>query len=79
MVPEFEKAAFEGELNTVIAPVKTQFGCHLILVEDKKEGSEIPFAQVQGQIHQQLLQEKQRKAYDEKVAELSETYGVTRA
>ncbi len=79
MVPEFEKAAFEGELHTVIGPVKTQFGYHLIRVEDKQEGSEIPFEQAQVQIHEQLLNGKQREAYDKKVAELSEKYGVTRA
>lgn len=78
MVPEFEKAAFEGEPNTVIGPVKTQFGYHLILVEDKKAAEEVSFTQVQEQIHQQLIQEKQRKAYDEKVAELAGKYGVER-
>ena len=36
MVPEFEKAAFEGEKSKVIGPVKTQFGYHLIKVLDKK-------------------------------------------
>lgn len=77
MVPEFEKAAFEGELNTLIGPVKTQFGYHLIRVEDKKEGSEVPFEQLQSQIHQQLVQEKQRQAYNKKVAQLTEKYGVT--
>ncbi len=76
MVKEFEKAAFEGEMNKVIGPVKTQFGYHLILVEDKKEGSEMAFAQVQGQIYQQLLTEKQREAYDSTVAELAKKYGV---
>jgi len=76
MVPEFEKAAFEGELNKVIGPVKTQFGYHLILVEDKKESSEIPFEQVQAQIHQQLIQQKQQAAYEKKVAEMTEKYGV---
>lgn len=76
MVPEFEKAAFQGELHTLIGPVETQFGHHLIWVEDRKEGSESSFDQVQPQIHQQLIQEKQRDAYDKKVAELSEKYGV---
>lgn len=76
MVPEFEKAAFEGELHTVIGPVKTQFGYHLILVEDKKDGSETPFHQAQPQIHQQLIQGKQREAYDKKIAELTEKFGV---
>ena len=35
MVPEFEKAAFEGKIGEVSEPVKTQFGWHLIMVEDK--------------------------------------------
>jgi len=36
MVPEFEKAAFEGQKGKVMGPVKTEFGCHLIKVIDKK-------------------------------------------
>lgn len=78
MVPEFEKAAFEGEAGKVIGPVKTQFGYHLIRVEDKKEGSVMPFEQVQEQIHQQLVQVKQQEAYSAKVKELEEKYGVER-
>jgi peptidyl-prolyl cis-trans isomerase C len=36
MVPEFEKAALEGEKGKVLGPVKTQFGYHIIKVLDKK-------------------------------------------
>ncbi len=36
MVPEFEKAAFEGEVGKVIGPVKTPFGYHVIRVTGKK-------------------------------------------
>ncbi len=36
MVPEFEKAAFEGEKGKIIGPVRSQFGYHLIRVLDKK-------------------------------------------
>lgn len=36
MVPQFEKAAFETPIGKVSAPVQTQFGWHLILVEDKE-------------------------------------------
>lgn len=78
MVPEFEKAAFEGEIGKVIGPVQTQFGYHLIRVEDKKEGSVVPFEQVQEQIHQQLIQNKQKEVYDTKVKELEAKYGVER-
>lgn len=78
MVPEFEKAAFEGEVGKVLGPVQTQFGYHLILVEDKKEASAVPFEQVQGQIHQQLMQNRQQAVYDKKVKELEAKYGVER-
>ncbi len=36
MVPEFEKAAFEGEKGKILGPVKTQFGYHLIKVLDRR-------------------------------------------
>jgi len=36
MVPEFEKAAFEGKEGDVIGPVKTQFGVHLIKILGQK-------------------------------------------
>lgn len=35
MVKPFEDAAFNGEVGKVSEPVKTQFGWHLIMVEDK--------------------------------------------
>jgi peptidyl-prolyl cis-trans isomerase C len=36
MVPEFEKAAFSLEPGMVSAPIRTQFGYHLIKVTGKK-------------------------------------------
>ncbi|HOM95607.1 MAG TPA: peptidylprolyl isomerase [Methanofastidiosum sp.] len=36
MVKEFEKAAFEGNVGSVVGPVKTQFGWHLIKILEKK-------------------------------------------
>lgn len=55
MVPEFSKAAFalkKGEFTK--APVETQFGFHVILVEDKNDGEVIPFEQVQQIVRQDL-------------------------
>jgi peptidyl-prolyl cis-trans isomerase C len=34
MVKEFEQAAFSGRKGQIIGPVKTQFGWHLIRVDD---------------------------------------------
>ena len=32
MVPEFETACFDGEVNAVQGPIKTQFGFHVVEV-----------------------------------------------
>lgn len=39
MIPEFEKAAFEGEIGLYPEVVKTKYGYHIIKVVDKKEDS----------------------------------------
>lgn len=36
MVREFELAAFDGEKGSVVGPIKTQFGYHLIKILDKR-------------------------------------------
>lgn len=74
MVKEFEEAAFTAETGHVVGPVKTQFGYHLIKVEEKKPASEAPFEEVEGAIRRTLLQKKQHEAYDKKVADLKEKY-----
>lgn len=35
MVPEFDQAVFNSDLNTVIGPVRTQFGYHLLEVTSR--------------------------------------------
>lgn len=37
MVPEFEKAVLEAEVDKVTQAIKTQFGYHLIIVDNIKE------------------------------------------
>ena len=37
MVQEFDEVVFSGELNTVLGPVKTQFGYHLLEVTSRED------------------------------------------
>lgn len=74
MVKEFEEASFTGELNTIIGPVKTQFGYHLIWVDDRTDASVKSYEEVASQVDKMVRREKQQEAYDAKVAELRKKY-----
>ncbi len=56
MVPPFEEAAFAlTETGAVSEPVQSQFGWHIIQLNDKRQSSPPTFEQVAPQIQQQLL------------------------
>lgn len=77
MVPEFDTAVFAMEVGEISeAPVKTQFGYHLIKLNAKNEAEEIPFAEIAPEIKNALLQEKQRTAYESKINQLKILYPV---
>lgn len=76
MVPEFEDAAFSLEIGVVSEPVKTQFGYHLIKVEEKVEGSIKNFDEVKNMIKNNLLQQRQTFKYSQLNSELKEKYSV---
>ncbi len=78
MVPEFEKAAFEAELNEITAPVQTQFGYHLIKVEAKHDAQIKELSEVKEVVTQQLMQQQQEKKYMDTIKELEAKYGVVR-
>jgi len=50
MVPEFAEVAFKLDKSQLSDPVKTQFGWHIIKVEDKRTRPTPTFEQVKGQI-----------------------------
>ncbi|MCR1935673.1 peptidylprolyl isomerase [Clostridium tepidum] len=76
MVPEFEKAAFEAKVNEVTKSIKTQFGYHLILVDNKRESMIKPFDEVKAMINNKLIQEKQNEQYNKFTQDLRNRYLV---
>ena len=74
MVPEFSAAAFALEPGKISDPVKSQFGWHVIKVEEKRNRKPPDFDQVKGQIETYVT----RKAQAEYVGKLREAAKVER-
>ena len=58
MVPEFDKASFALNPGELSEPVKTQFGWHLIQLEEKKAAGQKPLDEVKDQIRTRLAQDE---------------------
>ena len=79
MVPEFEKAAFELKApGDVSEPVKTQFGWHIIKLEERIPESAMPFEQVKARIIQELREHKTQDVLQDRAKELEKVYKVER-
>ncbi|MBO0751810.1 MAG: peptidylprolyl isomerase [Bradyrhizobiaceae bacterium] len=59
MVPEFSEVAFGLEKGQISGPVKTQFGWHVLKVEDRRKREPPPFDQVRGEIQEYAVRRAQ--------------------
>jgi peptidyl-prolyl cis-trans isomerase C len=61
MVPEFEVMAFSLEKNEVSSVIRTDFGYHIIRLDDRRDAERKPYREVRHQIRERLLQEHAEK------------------
>ncbi len=66
--PELEQAAWDAEPGTVVGPIRTAEGVHLLLVEERRGKRKLTFAEaaplIRKQLEQQALQRAEREWYD---------------
>jgi len=81
MVEEFSKVAFSLAPGKVSEPVKTQFGYHLIKIEDKKPASTRKYEEAREELaSQEIAKDRSRKAVEELETEMrkGDTSGVAK-
>ncbi len=74
MVPEFEEAVLALKSGEVSDPVKTQFGWHVILLNDRRKTEAPEFEEVRGQLADELSQ----AAVEDRVNELTAAAEIDR-
>ena len=74
MVPEFEDAVFNMNNGEVTGPVKTQFGYHLIKLENRNASAIPEYDEVAEEVGKTLLFQKQGEVYQQKLNEVKEKF-----
>jgi peptidyl-prolyl cis-trans isomerase D len=70
LVPEFEAAAFKLAKGEISEPIKTDFGYHIIYVEDRKEAKEAIFDDHREDIAKELIRRNKVDELDTLVAQV---------
>lgn len=77
MVAEFEEVAFALGVDEISAPVKTEYGYHIIKVVDHQEAKEANFEDSKEEISDTLMNDKMSTEYTVWLEELKEEYEIT--
>jgi peptidyl-prolyl cis-trans isomerase C len=71
MVPEFEKAVFEGKVGEISPVIRTEYGYHIIQVQERKSPT---LADVKPQLEKDLKQKKVQEQLDAMKVAVHPTY-----
>ncbi len=71
MIPEFGDAVFDMKKDQLSAPIKTPFGWHVVLVEDKRLANPPSFDEVRDDIERAVMETKLQQVLEEERAKLN--------
>lgn len=73
MPKEFEDAVFKLKVGEISGVVKTEYGYHIFLLEERKKGGRLKFSEVKDKIMDKLRQDSTAKELSDWLAELKQT------
>ncbi len=76
MVPEFDKVMKNTPVGEVSEPFKTQYGWHILKVDEKNEAGTIPLEELEAELREQMLRTKQREATADMIAKAKEEMSI---
>lgn len=77
MIPEFEEVAFSLDIDEISDPVKSQYGYHVIKVDEKIEGKNPKFEDLKDDIEANLRDAKSQEAYGKWYEDIRDEYEIT--
>lgn len=76
MVPEFEKAAFALNVGKVSEPVLTDFGYHIIKIEEKRAAKKVTYVDIKEDLRELLNQKAAQKRYESWIKSLKDKSSI---
>ena len=76
MVKEFEDVAFKMKKGEISGLIETQFGIHIIKLDDIKDAEKKPLKDVEANIKQEIQTSKQKEAINKALKDLKKKYKV---
>ncbi|MEC4677424.1 MAG: peptidyl-prolyl cis-trans isomerase, partial [Nitrospirota bacterium] len=69
-LPEAFDALFQNDIGSISKVIKTPFGYHLVMIEDKQAEQILPFQEIEEKLNQTLLNRKRERVYSEWIEKL---------